>query len=443
MPSDEQRKHSLRGFEPGLSHVTRRVLVFLVGILVLAAGLGCGRHRPNPSPTRARVPAATSAAATLFVPGDAERGKALVAKFECNRCHDETGLESVAREQHCIHCHRDIVSGTFPAPPLKLAKWSKTAVRYQDVPSLQGLTLRLRPEWIVQFVREPHQIRPQLGQSMPRLVIDAEQARDMVTYFSTVDAVRRGLVPASAAPPVEGNTAHGRELFETRGCTACHEFTGARVVSRPAAPTFATDTDRSVALAPDLRFTRERYLPGALAKWLVNPSALKPDTRMPNLGLTPVDAVDLASFVLTTRLDPPPRAVVVARRPVLDRPVSFAEVNERVLMKTCRHCHTDPDKARGDGGPGNTGGFGFVPRGLDLSSYEGVSAGFVDGEGQRRSVFERLPDGTPRLVAALLARHAEQAGSPGAVRGMPLGLPPAPPEEIQLVETWIAQGRRR
>jgi hypothetical protein len=164
---------------------------------------------------------------------------------------------------------------------------------------------------------------------------------------------------------------------------------------------------------------------------------------MPNLGLTPADAADLARFISTAPLDGAPRPVVAARRPVLDRPVGFAEVNDRVLMKTCRHCHTDPDKARGDGGPGNTGGFGFEPRRLDLSSYEGVSAGFVDARGLRHSVFERLPDGTPRLLAALLARHAEQAGLPGAVRGMPLGLPPVGPEEIQLVETWIAQGRPR
>jgi hypothetical protein len=29
------------------------------------------------------------------------------------------------------------------------------------------------------------------------------------------------------------------------------------------------------------------------------------------------------------------------------------------------------------------------------------------------------------------------------VRGMPLGLPPLEPEQIQLVESWIAQGRPR
>jgi hypothetical protein len=43
-----------------------------------------------------------------------------------------------------------------------------------------------------------------------------------------------------------------------------------------------------------------------------------------------------------------------------------------------------------------------------------------------------------------MARYAEEAGKPNAeVRGMPLGLPPVPLDDIKLVVTWIAQGRRR
>lgn len=57
-------------------------------------------------------------------------------------------------------------------------------------------------------------------------------------------------------------------------------------------------------------------------------------------------------------------------------------------------------------------------------------------------MFARGPDGVPRLVAALVARQVEEAGRPDpAVRGMPLGLPALGAGEIQLVESWIAQGR--
>jgi hypothetical protein len=128
--------------------------------------------------------------------------------------------------------------------------------------------------------------------------------------------------------------------------------------------------------------------------------------------------------------------------PVLTRRVSFEEVNDKVFMKICRHCHGDADALLGDGGPGNTGGFGFKPRGINFSHYRGVMSGRINDAGERESLFLPLKDGTPRLLGALLARHSEYAGSPNPeVRGMPLGLPPLPAEQIQLVETWITQGR--
>src|SRR6185295_17222268 len=96
-----------------------------------------------------------------------------------------------------------------------------------------------------------------------------------------------------------------------------------------------------------------------------------------------------------------------ARLPLLARPVTFAEVDRRVLSVTCRHCHTNPDSAGGDGGPGNTGGFGFTPRRLDLSTYTGVSSGYVARDGERHSVFAETDDGVPYLVAALTARRSE------------------------------------
>ena len=168
---------------------------------------------------------------------------------------------------------------------------------------------------------------------------------------------------------------------------------------------------------------------------------MKPDTRMPNFDLSREDALDIAAYVLTAELTPA-KDHAFARLPVLTRRVSFDEVNSKVFSRTCHHCHTDADAAGGDGGPGNTGGFGFAPRGVSFSSHASILAGYLDAAGQRRSLFEPLADGTPRLVAALLARHAEANQTPnGAVRGMPLGLPALSGEEIQLVETWVSEGK--
>ena len=89
------------------------------------------------------------------------------------------------------------------------------------------------------------------------------------------------------------------------------------------------------------------------------------------------------------------------------------------------------------------GGFGFSPKRVNLAEHESILAGFVDETGARRSLFAfEAPKHEGRLVEALLARHAEEQGRPVAgIRGMPLGLPALPAEDIQLVESWIAQGR--
>jgi hypothetical protein len=161
---------------------------------------------------------------------------------------------------------------------------------------------------------------------------------------------------------------------------------------------------------------------------------------MPNLGLGEQEIADLTAFITQAPLAPA-AAATPPRLAVLERPVSFKEVDEQVFSVTCRHCHSNPETAFGDGGPGFDGGFGFAPRRVDLSSHRGMSSGLLAADGERHSLFERLADGTPRLVAALVARQAEEAGSPSqAVRGMPLGLPALTPEQIQLVESWVAQG---
>jgi hypothetical protein len=47
----------------------------------------------------------------------------------------------------------------------------------------------------------------------------------------------------------------------------------------------------------------------------------------------------------------------------------------------------------------------------------------------------------PPLALDLVGERGDPGGTVAAIRGMPLGRPPIPLEDIQLVETWIAEGR--
>jgi mono/diheme cytochrome c family protein len=273
---------------------------------------------------------------------------------------------------------------------------------------------------------------------MPRLAITKEEATAIVKHLAAASVGSGG--GALAEEPPRGSAERGEKLFEEKACGGCHELGGGSVKTTP--PRGETG-DAAHVLAPDLRHSRKRLVPGRLVAYLLDPRSVKAGAAMPKIPMTREEAHDLATYVLEVPLTAPQEEPRRARLPVLDRPVSYDEVSARVFNRICWHCHSQPDYARGDGGPGNSGGFGFPARGLDLSSYESIASGIVGRDGERTSVFSDA-GGTPLLLAALLARHEEVRGAePGRVRGMPLGLPPLSSEDIQLVETWIAQGHPR
>ncbi len=362
--------------------------------------------------------------------------------YECNRCHEGAGLPTPPPDKACVGCHAAIESGAFEAPPEVLAHWQRNIVDLTAAPSLDAAH-RFRRDWVRDFLMKPHDLRPNMTATMPRLPLD----------LSTATALSEWLVPdAPAAKPDPRWFAwpsRGRQIMARTGCMTCHTMAGLQTAIAPSAlpiPLPPVELASGVMLAPDLSLTRERLREDVLVQWLMDPPAMKPKTAMPKLGLTRAEAEDVAAFLLEEPLAPPIPVAAPARLPVLERRVTFAEVKDKVFHKVCWHCHSEADLALGDGGPGNTGGFGFAPRGLSLRDYAAVAAGSLGDDGQRKSIFKPLPDGplagTPRLLAHMLARQLEEAGGevPG-VRGMPLGLPSFSPADIQLVESWIAQGR--
>jgi mono/diheme cytochrome c family protein len=384
--------------------------------------------RPSAAPSETASSAATSG--LQAAPLD---GAELLARFQCARCHDGTGEAAVAPEKHCAKCHEAIGDGTFKAPADALADWKPHVMHLRFVPSLSGVGRLVKTEWAARYIAAPFDLRPDCHPQMPRLAIAPEEAEAIAAHLAGS--------AAAAGPAPSGSLTRGRQLFEQKTCSTCHVYSGAGTPPPLAMDPLKTPRDR--ALAPDLRFARARLVPGNVAAYLLDPKSVKPDAAMPKLQLSAEEASDLATFVLQAPLAEVRPADAPRRLPVLERAVAYDEVASRVLHKICWHCHSQPDYARGDGGPGNTGGFGFTARRLDLSSYESIASGYVDLRGERRSLFSQAPDGEPMLLSVLLARQREAAGVAGEPRGMPLGLPPLPPEDIQLIETWISQGHPR
>jgi mono/diheme cytochrome c family protein len=412
-------------------------------VVVCAALLAGCPEKPKPNPD----PAVDAGASALSVDGalpSPEHGKELMLAFQCNRCHDGTGHPAAEQKKHCVHCHKDIMEDRFQAAAVSIAKWKPRVRELADAPSLEATNKRFTRRWVEAYLQKPTDLRPNLHQYMPRLAITPPDARDLAAYLVPDADGAGGLGELTKLDA--GDLGRGRQLLDTKGCGSCHAFTGVAAPANSAPPPMdGKELERARRLAPDLRFTRDRTTSDKLVTWLADPKAVKPDTAMPRVLLSRQETIDLAAYLMKVELSEPRPRPPVTRLPVLGRKVTFKEVDEKVFHRTCWHCHSEPDYAIGDGGPGNSGGFGFKPRGLNLSDYNGITAGFIDDKGERESIFGLgADDKIPRVVRALLARYEEEAGAEtGRVRGMPLGYDALSLEDIQLVESWVAQGRPR
>jgi cytochrome c oxidase subunit 2 len=84
---------------------------------------------------------------------------------------------------------------------------------------------------------------------------------------------------APAVQPTDPTAAEGAQLFQTRGCTACHAINGTPAQGK-IGPNLTHIASRAVIAGSILPNTSQE-----LRAWLKDPPALKPGSIMPNLGL--------------------------------------------------------------------------------------------------------------------------------------------------------------
>jgi len=106
-------------------------------------------------------------------------------------------------------------------------------------------------------------------------------------------AVSAAPAPAmTPAPNVPGNPDSGRQLFEQKGCGGCHTLTALPDATGVIGPPLD-----NVALRPTIAGEDIPNSPDTLARWIMDPPSLKPDTQMPKLGLSADQAHDVAAFL--------------------------------------------------------------------------------------------------------------------------------------------------
>lgn len=219
-----------------------------------------------------------------IVPRDSEQEsrRPIVPGFE--RFYATAGADQVAggrllvEELNCTACHQAdaaLAARQLPRP----------------APSLENIGARVRPEYLLDFITNPHATKP--GTPMPAALAALPPAE----REGAARAIVNFLAAGSRLPEQAGNrkfAQNGERLFHTIGCTACHAPRNGQKVS----------TATTIPL-PDLK--AKTTIP-ALAEFLKNPQHFRPAGRMPSLNLNNDEARDLAHYLIGD-VDVKPREV--------------------------------------------------------------------------------------------------------------------------------------
>jgi nitric oxide reductase subunit C len=183
--------------------------------------------------------------------------------------------ESVVRGKHiweennCMGCHTLLGEGAYYAPEL---------TRVYD---------RRGPMFIGQMLRDPEGVYP--GQRrMVTYDFTDEQVADMVAFFEWIGRMDlNGFPPeptigiAAAAIAIPGGK---RPKIFSQVCTACHSLGGV-----------------GGTIGPALDGVGDRFDRGYLMRWISDPQAVKPGTKMPQLGLTEEQRNEVVIFLSKQR----------------------------------------------------------------------------------------------------------------------------------------------
>jgi mono/diheme cytochrome c family protein len=180
-------------------------------------------------------------------------------------------------------------------------------------PNLRGEGEKVQAPWLFGFLKAPMPIRPWLAVRMPTFGLSNDETHAVVNYFGALDRIDNPFVYVNVdAFPAEYVTA-GKQLMspEIFDCFSCHQQ-GDR---KPEGP--------PDGWAPDLALAYERLHPEWVIKWIRDPQALMPGSKMPAfypdgppdvLGGNDEEQITALRDYIFTLGNPPP---VVAQRPAV------------------------------------------------------------------------------------------------------------------------------
>lgn len=235
------------------------------------------------------------------------------AEAGCYRCHaDQAGLPQaptldaglrMVETLGCWGCHRieGLEKQGLPRPG----------------PSLEKVAAKVTKEWATRWIMDPSSFRP--NTRMPNFFYQENfinvsgdhkptKAQEEMNRLGRLenDAMVNAIVayifekshPGAVSPAAgSGDAARGEKLVAARGCFGCHE-----IDPRSDAPRDLVGTYRQ--FGPNLAGVGSKASRDWIAQWIQDPKKWNPETKMPNLRLTPQEALDIAEYLSTLKGPP-------------------------------------------------------------------------------------------------------------------------------------------
>jgi mono/diheme cytochrome c family protein len=280
-------------------------------------------------------------------------------------------------EANCAACH---------TPP---AAW-QPQLTPRPGPDLSGVGSRLDADTLWLMVRSPQHRR--VGTLMPALFSAEDDAAP-----EKVEAITQYLLTLQqpVKPMPAGNAEHGKSLYHTVGCVACHQpATDYRPPLLPAGtePEKPGNASNPIALA-------DAYTLDALGRFLFDPLAYRPAGRMPSMHLSEAEAADIAAYLHVGRT-----AEKAVEREASHIPPQTASLGRKLFTEQrCTACHT-------------TGEALPSPSATPMAKLQPISkASCIADEiapGTPRYGFNPLQLRSLRLALSNLQQHAPEAMAP-------------------------------
>ena len=175
-------------------------------------------------------------------------------RFHANGQDPVDGGRILAGDLNCVACH-------------DASDAIKQLVSVKEAPNLDQVGSRVKPEWIVDFIANPHLVKP--GTTMPSLLeAMSEEERKAAANALTSFLIGTDVVNSSSKG---GNSGTGERLFHESGCVACHAPQDGR----------EHQSNTSVPLVN----LGDKYTRGSLEAFLKDPLAVRASGRMPRIDL--------------------------------------------------------------------------------------------------------------------------------------------------------------